>query len=472
MKTPNIIFVFGSNLAGRHGKGAALFALENYGAVYGKGIGRTGRAYAIPTKDGSLNVLNLKVIKTHVEAFIVYALANPDLTFLVTRIGCGLAGYDDSEIAPFFKNAPSNCTLPIEWNHMQTVDPWATKYRPKHFEDMAGQANAIARLQGTIKRKALPNAIMLTGPSGTGKTTLARIFARYINCKTHNACGKCPSCLLTKHPDIDESNAADARGIDDVRALIAKAKYKPHHNVRVFIIDEAHQMTPQSLQAFLKPLEEPPKNTMYILCTTDPQKFPNTVLNRCLQLPLGLPSVEDIVARLRVITKAENQRLPKTLYTAIAEASGGHLREAVNLLENAVNLIATKPDIQEAELIETVSSTGGVETAQAAKKMLLGMYLRKPSVVAKAVFDMQDGTQTVNQALWFNEYYLAQLLKHDTRAVFHSPANRDFAAAARKSAPEAKIADILDAQRKLVGLRNQMHTVSTKEVSLMLAALS
>jgi DNA polymerase III subunit gamma/tau len=355
---------------------------------------------------------------------------------------------------------------------MKTVLPWATKYRPLHFEDIVGQTNVVARLQGALKRGNLPNALLLTGPSGTGKTTLARMFARYINCKTHNACGKCASCLAEKHPDIDESNSAEARGIDEVRALIAKAKYRPQHNVRVFIIDEAHQMTPQALQAFLKPLEEPPKNTMYILCTTDPQKFPNTVVNRCLQLQLGLPSSDDVAARLRHIVKTEKVKVPKSLCSAIADATGGFIREAVNALENSVNLLETKPDIPEEELISIVSSTGNSETAAISSRILLGMYLSKPAVIAKAVFDMQDATQTVNQALWFNEYYLAQTLNHDTRAVFHSPANRAFAAQAKKRAPEVKVTNILDAQRKLVALRNQMHTVSTKEVSLMLAALT
>lgn len=355
---------------------------------------------------------------------------------------------------------------------MQTVAPWATKYRPKTFDEVVGHSSAIARLKGSIKRGSLPNAIMLTGPSGTGKTTLARIFARYINCKTHDGCGKCPSCLAGKHPDIDESNAAEARGIDDIRMLIAKANYKPHYNVRVFILDEAHQLTPQSIQAFLKPLEEPPKNTMYILCTTDPQKFPNTILTRCLQINLGLPSVDDISARLRAIAKLENQRLPKSIYGAIAEASGGKVREAINILENAVNALSSDSKLTEEDLLSTVSATGGTDTARIATRILVGMYLGKLTMIAKAVFDMQDGTQTINQALWFNEYLLAQLLKHDTRAVFHSPANRNFVATTKKSAPEVTVALVLAAQRKLVALRNQIHTVSTKEVSLMLAALT
>lgn len=110
------IFVFGSNLAGRHGKGAALHAKLHHGAVYGQGRGLQGRSYGIPTKDYSIRTLDLPVIKGYVQIFLAFATEHPDMTFNVTRIGCGLAGYKDEQIAPMFKGAPSNCLLPNEWN--------------------------------------------------------------------------------------------------------------------------------------------------------------------------------------------------------------------------------------------------------------------------------------------------------------------------------------------------------------------
>jgi len=109
------IFVFGSNLAGRHGKGAALEAKEKYGAEYGVGEGRTGMSYAIPTKDGQIRTRPLGNIELSVEKFIRYAKEHPELEFLVCRVGCGLAGYVDDEIAPMFADAPSNCELPEGW---------------------------------------------------------------------------------------------------------------------------------------------------------------------------------------------------------------------------------------------------------------------------------------------------------------------------------------------------------------------
>lgn len=115
------ILVFGSNLAGRHGRGAALHAWLRYGAEYGVGVGRTGLSYAIPTKDESIRNLPLSIIAKHVAGFIAYAKANPELSFQVTRIGCGLAGDTDAEIAPMFVGAPANCQLPDAWRSIAAM---------------------------------------------------------------------------------------------------------------------------------------------------------------------------------------------------------------------------------------------------------------------------------------------------------------------------------------------------------------
>jgi len=112
------IFVFGSNLAGRHGRGAAEFALKRHGAIYGQGIGRQGDSYAIPTKGHQLEVLSLDVIKGYVDEFLDYAQAHPELLFKVTAIGTGLAGYKHYQIAPMFKDAPDNCRLPFVWESL------------------------------------------------------------------------------------------------------------------------------------------------------------------------------------------------------------------------------------------------------------------------------------------------------------------------------------------------------------------
>jgi hypothetical protein len=113
------VFVFGSNLAGRHGKGAALFARQNHGAIYGQGTGLQGQSYAIPTKDENIRTLPLDRIKPYVDEFIAFATAHPEMTFQVTAIGCGLAGYKPAQIAPMFADAPSNCQLPDEFRQVE-----------------------------------------------------------------------------------------------------------------------------------------------------------------------------------------------------------------------------------------------------------------------------------------------------------------------------------------------------------------
>lgn len=127
---PHRIFVFGSNLRGRHGKGAALDAARYYEAKEGVGVGRTGNAYAIPTKDEKLNVLPLQKIKPYVIEFILYAQKNPDLPFLLTRVGCGLARYTDADIAPMFRNCPPNVIMPSEWKKWYKENPCPTLDTP------------------------------------------------------------------------------------------------------------------------------------------------------------------------------------------------------------------------------------------------------------------------------------------------------------------------------------------------------
>lgn len=122
-----MIFALGSNLAGRHGAGAALCALQEHGAVYGQGVGHQGRSYAIPTKDANLRTLPLGTIGAYVYSFLLYAEAMPELEFNVTRIGCGLAGYTDKDIAPLFKDAPNNCHLPTGWRELALQQDNAAK---------------------------------------------------------------------------------------------------------------------------------------------------------------------------------------------------------------------------------------------------------------------------------------------------------------------------------------------------------
>ena len=361
---------------------------------------------------------------------------------------------------------------------MKQVAPWVLTHRPKKFSEVVGQAAVASALQGMLSRQTLPNAILFYGPAGTGKTTLGRIFATAVNCETHDNCGKCASCKQAgQHPDITELNAATHRGIDEARALIQQAKYKARYGVRVIIIDEAHQFTPQAMEALLKPLEEPGFGTMFILCTTDPQKFTSTLLSRCVKMPVEPPSPEEVTKRLRLIAKREKVEFPKELFPAITNIARGCVREAVNLLETAANMQAGDPNMDNAALVKGITQAAGDDAVSAATRLLLGMYSSKQAVIAKAILSAPDMLKLVNQAIWFNEYLLASLLDTQTSYVFHAPANREFASKAKAAFDKAKtdqrtaVNAVLDAQGRLVTARTGMHAVSVKEVSYLLSVL-
>ena len=210
------------------------------------------------------------------------------------------------------------------------------KYRPRTLNDVVGQPKAVAQLQGLLESsKVKGNTILISGPYGTGKTTIARVLARAVNCKSGSVdpCGECHSCLNERHPDIVEVNAAETRGIDDVRTILSNAHLSPRYKARVFIMDEFHQLTGPAAQAFLKTLEEPPKNTVFILCTTDPYKLLGTIRSRSTWIKLSDISSRDTVRLLTRVSKSEGLSFNKEVLTYVAELAAGHARDALNLLE-------------------------------------------------------------------------------------------------------------------------------------------
>jgi DNA polymerase III subunit gamma/tau len=218
----------------------------------------------------------------------------------------------------------------------------AARERPIDFRGIVGQKNVINQLKGAIENRKLPGTILFHGGPGCGKTTLARVFARYLNCETFDACGTCASCKIDidAHPDITEMNMADATGKDDAKALIVKSKYAPRFRVRVFILDEFHQVSSHAEQALLKPFEEPPPNTLWILCTTNPEKFKPATLTRCLKLEVKSAEPEELAKRLVKISKREGLDLSgkegEALALTIANYANGQVRDSISLLESVI----------------------------------------------------------------------------------------------------------------------------------------
>lgn len=224
---------------------------------------------------------------------------------------------------------------------------FATKYRPTSFRQVVGQTAATEALLGLIKQ-GLPNTILLCGQHSTGKTTLARLICLYVNCanptEEGEPCRECPSCQAMlqvivgegEHQDYDERNAAgkDERGIEMIQTLTSLAKYRPRYKRRCFVLDEAHMLTPQAMQAGLKLFEEPPsKNCLFILCTTNPEKLPITDLSRCMVFSLKDITPTDTARLLLRAARREQKELPKAVALQIAEAANGYPREALILLQ-------------------------------------------------------------------------------------------------------------------------------------------
>ncbi|HOS88666.1 MAG TPA: DNA polymerase III subunit gamma/tau [bacterium] len=216
-----------------------------------------------------------------------------------------------------------------------------TKYRPQKFSEMSKTSDVAGILAKQVQTGKTAHAYLMVGPRGTGKTTTARILAKALNCEKLKAngdpCDKCSNCLSIKEGsfiDLIEIDAASNRGIDDIRELKDKIKLAPTMGkTKVYIIDEVHMLTPEAFNALLKTLEEPPKKTVFILCTTEDHKVPSTIKSRCQILRFKRPTVEQIVSVLKEVAKGEEIKISDDDLVKIAEASMGDYRGACVLLE-------------------------------------------------------------------------------------------------------------------------------------------
>ncbi len=222
----------------------------------------------------------------------------------------------------------------------------ALKYRPQNFEDLIGQEVVSKTITSSIKTGKTPNAYLLHGIRGVGKTTTARLIAKALNCKknesTSNECSKekpCASCREisnSSHIDVLEMDAASKTGIDDVRELIENSKYSPTSSkYKIFIIDEVHMLSKQAFNGLLKTLEEPPPSLKFILATTEVRKIPVTVLSRCQRFDLKRVGVNDLVALFEKISKIEKIKINRGALKIIAIASEGSVRDGLSLLDRA-----------------------------------------------------------------------------------------------------------------------------------------
>lgn len=214
------------------------------------------------------------------------------------------------------------------------------KYRPSNFDEVVGQKVIVKTLKNAIKYDRLSHAYLFCGPRGTGKTSIAKILAKTINCtnlQDYLPCNKCENCLQYNNKqsvDIIEIDAASNNGVDEIRELRDKVGLVPSFGkYKIYIIDEVHMLTTSAFNALLKTLEEPPKHVIFILATTEPFKIPITILSRCQRFDFKKISVDDIVFRLRAIADAENIKIKDEILKEIAILSDGGMRDSINLLD-------------------------------------------------------------------------------------------------------------------------------------------
>jgi len=230
----------------------------------------------------------------------------------------------------------------------------ARSWRPKTFSELVGQDHVVKALTHALDQGRLHHAWLFTGTRGVGKTTIARIMAKALNCTgsdgsgkmTSEPCGKCPACMeidAGRFVDYIEMDAASNRGVDDIASLLEKAAYAPSNaRYKVYMIDEVHMLTNHAFNAMLKTLEEPPEHVKFILATTDPQKIPVTILSRCLQFNLKQMPVPLIVEHLEKVLAAEKVECEVNALRVLAKAAQGSMRDALSLTDQAIAYAAGK----------------------------------------------------------------------------------------------------------------------------------
>lgn len=265
----------------------------------------------------------------------------------------------------------------------------ARKWRPKTFADLVGQEHVVKALQNALDKGRLHHAYLLTGTRGVGKTTIARILAKSLNCENPNngePCGQCQSCTQIdsgRFVDLLEIDAASNTGIDNIREVLENAQYAPTSGkYKVYIIDEVHMLSKSAFNAMLKTLEEPPEHVKFILATTDPHKVPVTVLSRCLQFVLRNMTPQQVASHLSHVLQVENIPAEPAALQLLGRAAAGSMRDALSLLDQAIAMGSGKVSEEDVrhmigavdkrylyELLQSIAAQNGEALLQKAQEM-------------------------------------------------------------------------------------------------------
>lgn len=236
------------------------------------------------------------------------------------------------------------------------------KYRPNTFEEVYGQQHIVMTLKSAIENDRLAHAYLFCGPRGTGKTSIAKLLAKTINCSAENRpCGKCASCQdiqNSSHPDVMELDGATNNGVDEIRELVDGIKYAPMQGrYKVYIIDEVHMITANAFNALLKTLEEPPAYCVFILCTTDPHKVLPTIISRCQRFDFNKITTTVIKGRIKEICEKEDIKISDEAAQLIAELADGGLRDALSILDQCIAYSQSEVKEQDVVAVYGIATT-------------------------------------------------------------------------------------------------------------------
>lgn len=341
------------------------------------------------------------------------------------------------------------------------TETFHTKYRPKTLDRVIGQEAAVTRLQSIVASGKVPNAMLFAGPSSAGKTTLARAFtASLFGVKS-----------LTGHPDYTELNAADSRGIDDVRDMLKVARLRPRQaKKRVILLDEAQGFTGPSAELLLKPLEHPPEHTLFILGSMEPEKLKTAMKNRCSQFILSAPGRNAMRKYVKRIVRGEEMSyMDDALIDTVVQNSQGEMRTAANLMEALAQTFYGTKKTPKAKDVDQVLQTVASNDDRAAVDVLAAVYQGKAASIYRRLLDVEDGFRFIGRLLTLNTFLINnQALKGEKhRAVWWSKYNGDLYALAKEALGDR---DQLEAystvQTRLIAIRSASGSFMVPETTL------
>lgn len=311
------------------------------------------------------------------------------------------------------------------------------KYRPTNFDEVVGQTHIIQTLKNAIIQNRIAHAYLFCGPRGTGKTSIAKIFAKTLNCTNSQdaPCGVCENCKMAangSHPDIIEIDAASNNGVDEVRNLIDKVKYAPMQGkYKIYIIDEVHMMTSGAFNALLKTIEEPPAHVIFIFATTEPNKVLPTIISRCQRFDFNKVSMHDIKYRLSVVCKNEGIEIDENGLTLIAQLADGGMRDALSILDQCVAYCSSHIDVDDIRKIY------GVVTSEDIGKLFYSVYKKDVDSFVKDIQKYSDMGMDIKRltADFIHMLKDSLILDYSENSTLVSDMNKDMIRKFFKSAP-------------------------------------